>query len=455
MTHLLIATQNFFFFPTMLSPSITQHYVFGYGSLICAQSRAISVPTLSSRSVLPVRIHNLVRTWNKRSLESGATFLGVQQRQLQRLTHPTVVPTAFRKGCSCVGVLIPLDSTSLENSRQELNALDKREVGYDRQLVPLPWIHRVDDLLLYQDDNNNNNGYDRSNNYNKYNDLYQGTFLDFTSAAANAASTTAVWTYVPHVSNPASMEYPIAQSYVDICLKGCLDISEAFLQEFVTSTVGWDPQEMVELETVLTNIDAGLDGNDVDAVVISESPSSKGWYHRRISSPLFSYTPSYNTTTMQGNNGSAMDFAGNNNIENHNSSQPTTFTSSTSESSSLQLPDAWVDDRSDPIYTRADRTFSLENGSTLDDLLLGSMMSTSNDDDDKENSRPQGDVTMTTNSTTANVGKKSSFLWNQLRVTKGKQELRSIRRRRKLESSSLGTQFGFYNNNTTNTNTNK
>jgi hypothetical protein len=433
----------------MLSPSITQHYVFGYGSLICAQSRAISVPTLATRSALPVRINNLVRTWNKRSVESGTTFLGVQQL---RTTTPALVTTEFRKGCACVGVLIPLDSSSLEKCRQELTALDQREVGYDRQLVPLPWIHRVDDLLSYEDDtnnnNNNNNNDDRSNSNGKSNndDVYKGTFLDHIPNPVSAA----VWTYVPHVSTPASMDYPIAQSYVDICLKGCLDISEAFLDEFVTSTVGWNPQEMVDFEMALSNnLDAGNDGNNMETVVVSETVSSKGWYHHYCnSSSLSSYTPTYNNMMMiQGQNGSlhsrnnsdmsssswssAMEITGNVMLDN----------SSLSAAASRQLPEAWVDDRSDPIYKRADQTFSLKNATLLDDLLLSSMMrtSTDDDDDDKENSGPQQEAATTAATTAADFGtkEKNSFYWNQLRVTRGKNETRAIRRlRRQLQSSS-------------------
>ena len=38
----------------------------------------------------------------------------------------------------------------------------------------------------------------------------------------------------------ASHAYPILQTYVDICVLGCLEFSREFAVEFIQSTVGWD-----------------------------------------------------------------------------------------------------------------------------------------------------------------------------------------------------------------------
>jgi cation transport regulator ChaC len=194
-------------------------YVFGYGSLICAQSRAVSIPALANRHSMPARIYGLVRTWNCRCETPAATFLGVHAIDNNGIANET------RK--SCVGVLI-------EVFESDLGALDQREYGYQRQLISLDRVERVDELLPAIEQRNQ----------------YNGTFLDTTVMLSRPISTSAqIWAYVPEASftNPPTAEYPILQSYVDVCMRGCLAISSVFLREFLMSTCGWHPQEIIEL----------------------------------------------------------------------------------------------------------------------------------------------------------------------------------------------------------------
>ena len=45
----------------------TKHYIFGYGSLLCPQTRAISSsPTLAGKDAHPVLVQHLARTWSTR-----------------------------------------------------------------------------------------------------------------------------------------------------------------------------------------------------------------------------------------------------------------------------------------------------------------------------------------------------------------------------------------------------
>jgi cation transport regulator ChaC len=197
-----------------------RHYVFGYGSLICAQSRAVSVPTLAKRQSIPARIYGLVRTWNCRCQTPAATFLGVHEINADGKVD--------QRRKSCVGVLIEV----FEN---ELEALDKREYGYQQQLISLDRVERVDGLLTMTEQR----------------DQYKGTFLDTEGMKSSPTSSPAhIWVYVPETSfmNPPTAEYPILQSYVDICLRGCLAISSLFLREFLITTLGWHPMEIVELQ---------------------------------------------------------------------------------------------------------------------------------------------------------------------------------------------------------------
>lgn len=94
-----------------------------------------------------------------------------------------------------------------------LGALDERESGYTRVAVP---IEELEVLLQW----------------------------------ARLPPNARVWIYVPNGSDAAqtpgvglhgpSFRCPILQTYVDVCITGCLEVSEEYAIEFITSTAGWD-----------------------------------------------------------------------------------------------------------------------------------------------------------------------------------------------------------------------
>ena len=88
--------------------SSTTNYVFGYGSLICPESRSITNPALAGKESLPVLIQDVERVWSART-KSGYTAMGVR----------------FLKGAECTGILIGVDA-------DELADLDRREGAYNR-----------------------------------------------------------------------------------------------------------------------------------------------------------------------------------------------------------------------------------------------------------------------------------------------------------------------------------
>jgi hypothetical protein len=285
------------------------HYIFGYGSLICPQSRAISAPTLAHRRAIPVRVQRLVRTWNCRCETPRATFLGVQQvlaseegRQEEKKQEKQESGAGFRdSNKSCVGVLIQV----LAN---EMSALDERESNYDRHLVGLDRIERVDELLVPSNENH-----------------YRNTFLDGASVSGVATTATVVnsnatsnspvcvWVYIPQQSNPATVHYPIVQSYVDICMRGCLSISSMFLQEFLSSTYGWHYDNLL------------------------------GMGERTPPAKAASLSHSRDVTAV-------------------------------TSSDEVAAGRAWSNDRHDPIYKRADQMYSLENANHLDTCLIEALL---------------------------------------------------------------------------------
>lgn len=221
------------------------HFVFGYGSLICPASRAITAPTVANRASLAATVLNVERTWAKQSKRLSATSMGVR----------------FREGADCVGVLVPVNDAELEQ-------FDEREIGYDRFEL------NAEDILpvAFLED-----------------DYYKNTFLQDDSLLQAPR----IWIYVQQNPIPATVNYPIAQSYVDIILRGCLTISEEFANEFIQTTKGWDPSELME-------------DTDSDEENSSDDDMDEGW---------------------------------------------------------------WVDDRRDPLYSRADKQYSLKNAKKLDALL--------------------------------------------------------------------------------------
>lgn len=171
---------------TTHTPCAFSNYIFGYGSLICPSSRAITAPSLVGRSAVPVRVNGLERIWSLPDYARGAIYMGIR----------------VQSKAECVGVLVPVNE-------EELTQFDIRELGYDR----LPIDHKDVRPIEDNDDDNNN------------------------SMPLNFQAT--LWVYVQQAPEPVSKECPIAQTYLDVILRGCLSISEDFARDFLQTTRGW------------------------------------------------------------------------------------------------------------------------------------------------------------------------------------------------------------------------
>lgn len=177
---------------------MSKQYVFGYGSLICPDSRKKTNPNLARKTALPVVVHHVERIWSART--RAMTAMDLQ----------------FSKDSECTGVL-------LEVTEPELEDLDRREACYDRVPVPLSNIRKVeflDDDEWYEDDH----------------PVFEETLNDKQDAVK-------VWMYMHQHPQRADASHPISQSYVDIILRGCLRISKDFADSFIETTEGWHSQE--------------------------------------------------------------------------------------------------------------------------------------------------------------------------------------------------------------------
>ena len=163
-------------------------YIFGYGSLIEQTSRMKTTP--SAMYVLPARAPGFARGWWARTGAIGfsTTFVGA----------------IAEKGGSMNGVVYAV-------SKEELEATNQREQGY----TPTDITDTVQ--------------------------ILSGSYKP----------TDKVWIYVNKFKEGElqqslpSPKFPIVQSYVDICLTGCLQIEQGFpeagdfAREFIKSTQGW------------------------------------------------------------------------------------------------------------------------------------------------------------------------------------------------------------------------
>ena len=159
----------------MKSPNTEKHWIFGYGSLICADSRA---RTGFTGDALPVIVQGLQRHWSVALARDDLSAVGVSSGNPDAETG---------------GVLFSL-------SEQEFAEFDRREAEYQRQQLSPSSVQPL-------------NG----------KSLPEGQF----------------WVYKPH---PSDSPHPIPQSYLDVILNGCLNISTDFATHFIRHTGQWKPR---------------------------------------------------------------------------------------------------------------------------------------------------------------------------------------------------------------------
>jgi cation transport regulator ChaC len=168
--------------------SARPQYIFGYGSLVQRQSRVETCP--GAEFAFPVIVHGVSRGWFD---QTGGTSW-----------NPTYLGAYLSKDAVCNGVIFPVTSA-------ELAAYGEREVGY--QLTKI--------------------------------DASQIIMLDGSQTVPEAD----IWFYGNTEKKFPSSEHPIVQSYVDVCLDGCLEIEAMyplarqanFAEQFLRTTSNWQP----------------------------------------------------------------------------------------------------------------------------------------------------------------------------------------------------------------------
>jgi hypothetical protein len=171
------------------SPGHAGGYLFAYGSLIQRAARVATVP--SGAEALPAIAHGIRRSWCfQYEPENGPTL------------SPTYLGAYVDAESTCNGVILRVPPT-------ELDGLAWRELGY----LPL----RLDCSAI---------------------EIIDG------SATPDDAE---IWFYATQMPRAPSELHPIVQSYVDICIGGCLEIEEefpaaraaSFARTFIETTHSW------------------------------------------------------------------------------------------------------------------------------------------------------------------------------------------------------------------------
>ncbi|MCH8551180.1 MAG: gamma-glutamylcyclotransferase [Natronospirillum sp.] len=193
------------------------HWIFGYGSLICPDSRA---RTGLTGAALPVVVKGFERHWSVAVNYAELTVLGIR----------TAAPEA-----EVGGVLFALDDDAFSH-------FDAREVEYERVQLSADQVRPL--------------------------------------ASERPLPNGDIWVYIPPARHSP---HPIAQSYLDVALRGCLTISEAFAEHFLQHTHSWKPRLndrnqplyprplKPEHQTVLPDIDHLLARYPVSSSILADS----------------------------------------------------------------------------------------------------------------------------------------------------------------------------------------
>lgn len=154
-------------------------YIFAYGGLILAESRAMTLGATSTAT--PVMLHGFERFWGFAAPDYGLTSLSLRMNPDKQ----------------CAGVLFPITAP-------QLALLDVREAGYERVMVAAQ-------------------------------DIFYPFVPEFEPINGR------IFTYIAHAKSHPTPANPIVQSEVDAILTGCLrEHGEPFAREVVRTTSGWE-----------------------------------------------------------------------------------------------------------------------------------------------------------------------------------------------------------------------
>ena len=187
-----------------------RHYIFGYGSLINSTSRRL---TGIAGDSLAVRVKGLERTW------VGWKDMGMR-----------AVAARPMLGACCNGVLFEVPESELEK-------FDAREHHYIRVQL----------------------------------DLAQVDYLEGAQALSVNAQ---VWVYLYNHQEQGLISAPIVQSYLDVILLGCQEISPQFTLEFIQHTLNWEYWHNDRHQPVYPRPQSHTEAEQLDQLMAQQLPQA-------------------------------------------------------------------------------------------------------------------------------------------------------------------------------------
>ena len=188
----------------------SRHYIFGYGSLINSNSRGL---TGIAGNSLAVRVQGLERTW------VGWKNMGMR-----------AVAARPMLGACCNGVLFEVPESELEK-------FDAREHHYIRVQL----------------------------------DLAQVDYLEGAQALSVNAQ---VWVYLYNHEEQGLISAPIVQSYLDVILLGCQEISPQFTLEFIQHTLNWEYWQNDRHQPVYPRPQSHTEAEQLDQLMAQQLPQA-------------------------------------------------------------------------------------------------------------------------------------------------------------------------------------
>ena len=213
--------------PPLAERRVVRNFIFGFGSIIQTASRSGTDPSV--RDAAPCRISaawGYVREWNFQASTAQICALGL------RRVRPGEV------GATINGVCFP--------APDDLTEFDCRENGYCRVpvathlVVMLSWHVLPPDANVFV--------------YVPYAPAVVSKYgcdprTGLTKCSGACGPEGLLPSEAPGLGlQPPSISYPILQTYVDVCLSGCLEYGDEFAREFIQTTFLWSPYWLNERE---------------------------------------------------------------------------------------------------------------------------------------------------------------------------------------------------------------
>jgi cation transport regulator ChaC len=220
-------------------------YVFGYGSLINPESRA---KTGSSGEAIPVEVTGLERRWNfVRRKVSDKSIKNLQERN-ENLPEAKKVPPGVLKA------LGKLKGKEFESQKSWLDTLIP--ILAEGHVKPADFpdpLFRMAALGVVEKEGAVTNGVivaiprgEELEKFDQREDGYTRKALGELKATVRVLNGKevppgSIWVYVPDDPRTPGADCPIAQTYVDVVLAGCiLQFGESFARKLVESTKFWE-----------------------------------------------------------------------------------------------------------------------------------------------------------------------------------------------------------------------